>query len=375
MNGKFWKNKKVFVTGHTGFKGGWLSLWLQSMGAIVTGYSLSPDTDPSLYVTAGVGSGMDSVIADIRDIGRLRKELLASSAEIVIHLAAQPLVRAGYDDPVRTYETNLMGTVNLLEAIRYSKTVRAVVVVTSDKCYQNKECCWGYTEESQLGGDDPYSNSKACSEMAVASYRESFFNPRNYQKHGVAIATARAGNVIGGGDWAKDRLVPDALAALKNRNPLVLRNPGSTRPWQHVLEPLSGYLALAEALVIDGQSFSQAWNFGPYEFSDQTVGWIIENLHGLWGESEGWLLDKGDHPHEAGYLRVDSSKARVQLGWSPKLDLETTLRWVVEWTRAHQDGCDMRSRTLEQIRRFSLLPRHGPAWMLDGTRDNALHAV
>lgn len=361
MDSQFWQGKRVFLTGHTGFKGGWLSLWLQDLGAEVTGYSLTPNTSPSLFEIAGVGSGMKSVIADIRDRERLIQEVARARAEIVIHMAAQPLVRESYVDPVFTYETNVMGTVNLLEAVRLTPGVRAVVVVTSDKCYENREWHWGYSEKSALGGDDPYSSSKACSELVTASYRKSFFNPATYTEHGVAVASARAGNVIGGGDWSKDRLVPDALSALLGGGTLMLRNPNSTRPWQHVLEPLNGYLTLAQALYTHGPKHAQAWNFGPYEFSDRSVGWIVERLHSLWGNPVAWEADTGLHPHEAGYLKVDSSMARAVLGWSPKLDLDTTLQWIVDWTRAHRDGDAMREITITQIRGFRSLPDYQPA--------------
>jgi CDP-glucose 4,6-dehydratase len=360
MKLQFWNDKRVFVTGHTGFKGSWLSLWLQSMGANLTGYSLAPNTMPSLFEAAAVGDGMDSVIGDIRDLAGLTREMQSASPEIVIHLAAQAIVRESYLQPVANYETNVMGTVNVLEAVRKVGGVKSVVIVTSDKCYHNREGYWAYNEESELGGDDPYSNSKACAELVTSSYRKSFFNPAAYDMHGVAVASARAGNVIGGGDWAKDRLVPDALAALLEGRALTLRNPASTRPWQHVLEPLNGYLALAEALYRDGPRHAEAWNFGPYEFSDRTVGWVVENLHSIWGTPVSWQRDEASNPHEAGYLKVDSSKARACLGWSPKIDLETTLRWIVDWSKAYQNGADMREVTLGQIQKFQALPAYQP---------------
>ena len=275
-------------------------------------------------------------------------------------MAAQPLVRESYSDPVFTYATNVMGTVNLLEAVRLTSGVKAVVIVTSDKCYENREWFWAYREKSALGGDDPYSNSKACAELVTSSYRKSFFNPEQFADHGVAVASARAGNVIGGGDWAKDRLVPDALAALQAGAPLVLRNPNSTRPWQHVLEPLNGYLALAEALVTQGARHAEAWNFGPYEFSDRTVGWIVDRLSELWGLALSKEQDQGPVLHEAGYLKVDSSKARAVLGWAPKLDLDTTLQWIVDWTRMYQNHGDLRTMTLSQIQQFMSLPAYEP---------------
>ncbi len=360
MNAVFWKDKRVFLTGHTGFKGSWLSLWLQSMGAQVTGFSLEPNTIPCLFEVASVGDDMRSVIGDIRDPDALSAAVRGAAPEIVIHMAAQPLVRESYDNPVFNYATNVMGTVHLLEAVRHTPGVKAVVVVTSDKCYENREWHWAYNEQSALGGDDPYSNSKACSELVTSSYRTSFFNPNRFEEHGVAVATARAGNVIGGGDWAKDRLVPDALAALQAGSPLVLRNPHSTRPWQHVLEPLNGYLVLAEALFDKGPRHAEAWNFGPYEFSDRTVGWIVERLCGLWGLDIPKQQDTGPKPHEAGYLKVDSSKARAVLGWAPKLDLETTLQWIVDWSKCHQTEHDLKAFTLSQIQQFASLPAYEP---------------
>ena len=361
MNPDFWKNRRVFLTGHTGFKGSWTSLWLQSLGAELTGYSLAPNTDPALFDVAGVGAGMNSIIGDIRDPDAVAAAMAAARPEVVIHMAAQPLVRESYADPVGTYASNVMGTVNVLEAVRKCPGVRSVVVVTSDKCYLNREWHWAYREDSELGGEDPYSNSKACSELVTYSYRKSFFHPAKHAEHGVALATGRAGNVIGGGDWAKDRLVPDALAALKAGKPLVLRHPHATRPWQHVLEPIYGYLALAEALVTDGAKHAEAWNFGPYEFSDRTVGWIVDKLCDLWGLDVPKQRETGPIPHEAGYLKVDSSKARAELGWAPKLDLDTTLRWIVEWTQVHHSGGDARAQTLAQIRRFMDLPHWQPS--------------
>lgn len=360
MNADFWKGKKVFMTGHTGFKGSWLSLWLQSMGADLTGFSLEPNTTPSLFDVAGVAAGMHSVIGDIRNQTELASALRDAAPEIVIHMAAQPLVRESYADPVSNYATNVMGTVHLLDAVRHSPGVKSVVIVTSDKCYENREWHWAYREESALGGDDPYSNSKACSELVTSSYRKSFFNPDKFAEHGVAVASARAGNVIGGGDWAKDRLVPDALAALIAGSPLVLRHPHATRPWQHVLEPLNGYLVLAEALYKEGPTHANAWNFGPYEFSDRTVGWIVDRLCGLWGLAIPKHQETGPVPHEAGYLKVDSSRARALLGWAPKLDLDTTLQWIVDWTRNHQSGANLHDFTLSQIHRFMELPAYEP---------------
>ncbi|MBI3881248.1 MAG: CDP-glucose 4,6-dehydratase [Verrucomicrobia bacterium] len=353
MTPEFWKNKSVFLTGHTGFKGAWLSLWLQSLGAKVTGYALQPPTNPSLFEMAGVARGMESVIADVRDLDSLQIAMRAAQPEIVIHMAAQALVRESYTDPVGTYATNVMGSVNVLESVRHTPGIKSVVVVSSDKCYENREWLWPYNEEHAMGGHDPYSNSKGCTELVVSAYRSSFFHPDNFAKHGVALGSARAGNVIGGGDWAKDRLVPDVLKALIEKRAPVLRNPRATRPWQHVLEPLNGYLTLAEALHRDSAKHASGWNFGPFEFSDQTVGWVTDHLCKLWGAGARWEQDPRPAPHEAHFLRVDSSKARAKLGWVPKLDPLTALEWTVSWTKAWTAGDDMRRFTAQQIQSFA----------------------
>ena len=299
MNPVFWKDKRVLITGHTGFKGSWLSLWLQSMGAKVVGYALAPPTNPSLFEVARVGLGMTSVIGDIRDLVHLQVVLTEHQPEIVIHMAAQPLVRYSYLEPVETYSTNVMGTVNLLEAVRHTKSVKAVVNVTSDKCYENREWVWGYRENEAMGGYDPYSNSKGCAELVTAAYRSSYFHPEKYKEHGVAIGSGRAGNVVGGGDWAEDRLIPDMMRAISQGKPVSIRNLGSIRPWQHVLEPLSGYLLLAQELYGNGPEFAEAWNFGPNEDDAKPVAWILDNLTKTWGDGATWKLDGGDHPHEA----------------------------------------------------------------------------
>ena len=341
---KFWQGKRVFLTGHTGFKGSWLSLWLQSMGAELHGYALTPPTAPALFDEVNVAQGMSSVIGDVRDYASLLEALKQSRAEIVIHMAAQPLVRLSYDQPVETYATNVMGTVHLLEAIRQVGTVRAVVNVTTDKCYENKEWVWGYREEEPMGGYDPYSNSKGCSELVTSAYRRSFF-----QKTDTALASARAGNVIGGGDWALDRLVPDILRAFEKNEPVVIRNPHATRPWQHVLEPLSGYLTLAQKLFESGQEYAQGWNFGPREEDAQPVQWIVEELVSDWGHGASWQLDAGDHPHEAHYLKLDISKAKAYLAWQPRWDLGMALKQVTTWHQAWLAKQDMRAMCLEQI--------------------------
>jgi len=349
----FWQDKKVFLTGHTGFKGGWLSLWLQQLGAEVTGYALQPPTHPSLFEVASVAQGMRSIIGDIRDGAELSRAMREAAPDIVIHMAAQPLVRYSYINPVETYSTNVMGTVHLLEAVRQTPSVRAVVNVTSDKCYENREWVWGYRENEPMGGFDPYSNSKGCAELVTASYRNSFFNADNYGEHQVALATGRAGNVIGGGDWADDRLIPDILRAISAGRPVVIRNPHSIRPWQHVLEPLSGYLQLAEKLYQGGVAYAEGWNFGPSDEDARPVQWIVERLTQQWGDGASWQLDQGNHPHEAHYLKLDCSKAKMRLNWQPSWTLAQTLEMIVAWQRAYLAKDDMRKITLEQIKQFT----------------------
>jgi CDP-glucose 4,6-dehydratase len=356
MNMQFWSGKRVFVTGHTGFKGAWLSLWLQQMGAQVTGFALEPSTQPNLFEVACVGDGMQSIIGDIRDAHAIAQAITHAAPDVVIHMAAQPLVRLSYEQPVETYTTNVIGTVNLLEAIRQCSTVRAVVIVTTDKCYENKEWLWAYRENETLGGHDPYSNSKACAELITAAYRSSYFHPEKYAQHQVAIASARAGNVIGGGDWAADRLIPDIMRALVQGESVRIRNPYAIRPWQHVLEPLAGYLQLAEKLFIKGAAYSQAYNFGPAQSDAQPVQWIVERLSQLWGGNASWSLDKAEHPYEAQYLKLDCSKARAELGWLPRWQLEQALQAIVQWHQAHQaqqGQRNMRSYCLEQILQYS----------------------
>jgi CDP-glucose 4,6-dehydratase len=355
MNREFWKDKKVLVTGHTGFKGSWLSLWLQELGADVVGYALSSPTQPSLFEVARVADGMNSIMGDVRDLENLQAVIAEHHPEIVIHMAAQALVRYSYKDPVETYSTNIMGTANTLEAVRHSESVRVVVSITSDKCYDNKEWLWGYREQDPLGGRDPYSSSKGCAELVISAYRNSYFSTDEHQNQCVAVASTRAGNVIGGGDWAKDRLIPDIMIALMEKRPVIIRNPNSIRPWQHVLEPLNGYLCLAEQLWTYGSKFAQAWNFGPASEDDKAVSWIVEYLTRSWGHGARWELDHARHPHEDNYLKLDCSKARSQLGWAPKLSLSTALEWIVEWYRAYQKGEDMRPLTEEQIRRFEII--------------------
>lgn len=351
----FWAGKKVLLTGHTGFKGSWLSMWLRLLGARIHGIALQPPTSPSLFQVAEVEQDIDSEIGDIRNLQTLLTVVRAFQPEIVIHMAAQSIVRASYKNPVETYETNVMGTVHLLEAVRQVGGVKAVVVVTTDKCYENKEWAWGYRETDQLGGFDPYSNSKGCAELVTAAYRNSFFPPGDYSQHGVAVATARAGNVIGGGDWTEDQLIPDVMRAFAENRPVLLRSPGAIRPWQFVLEPLSGYLTLAERLFLSGPGFGGGWNFGPGESHAQTVEWIVDRLCRQWGSGSQWSKDQGHHPHEAGYLKLDSSMAHTHLQWRSKISLEQALDWTVEWYRAYYGNGPMRAVSLEQIKRFMVL--------------------
>jgi CDP-glucose 4,6-dehydratase len=352
----FWRGKRVFMTGHTGFKGSWLSLWLQRLGAQVTGYALPPPTNPSLFQLAGVASGMTSLVGDVRDFDRVKSAIAEHRPEIVLHLAAQSVVRASYDDPRETYETNVMGTVNVLEAIRHTPNVRSVVNVTTDKCYENREWVWGYREDEPMGGHDPYSNSKGCSELVTSAFRSSFFPAERYAQHGVGLASARAGNVVGGGDWTKDQLVPDVIRAFSASEPVCLRSPEATRPWQFVLEPLSGYLTLAERLFVDGVALAGGWNFGPVDEDAKPVRWLVDQLSSRWGGDARWQIDPGHHPHEANFLKLDSSKARALLAWQPRLRLTEALEWVVEWYREYLNGGDVRAMTEAQIERYQTKP-------------------
>ena len=346
MKREFWRDRRVFVTGHTGFKGSWLTRWLQRLGAQVTGYALAPPTTPSLFDDAKIGEGIVSIANDVRDLGALRAAIADAKPEVVIHMAAQSLVRASYEAPVETYEVNVIGTVNVLEAVRGTDSVRSVVVVTSDKCYDNREWSWPYRESEPLGGRDPYSSSKACAELVAAAYRASFF---------PNIATVRAGNVIGGGDWAKDRLVPDLMRAFSAGEPALIRNPGATRPWQFVLDPMAGYLSIAEALY-DGTGLAEAWNFGPSDADVHPVHWIADRAAEMWGDGAAWKTDERSSPSEAFTLKLDSSRARQIVGWSPRIDLETALAWTVEWHREWLADPDNAGRMLdEQIDRFEAL--------------------
>lgn len=344
--------RKVLVSGHTGFKGSWLCLLLNELGADVYGFALDPPTNPSLYKEAKIDDLVSSYIGDIRDLDYLRQVMLDVQPEIVIHMAAQPLVRESYKIPVETYSVNVMGTVNLLEACRKTSSVKAIVNVTTDKCYENKEWHWGYRENEPMGGYDPYSNSKGCSELVTASYRNSYFNPRDYELHGVAVASARAGNVIGGGDWAGDRLIPDFIRAISNKDRVKIRSPFAIRPWQHVLEPLSGYLMLAAMLYTKGVDYANAWNFGPDDNDAKNVEWIIQRICSLWGEGASYDIDSNPQPHEANYLKLDCSKAKAELGWYPRWDIHKTLETIVLWNKAFVQNENIREITINQIKDY-----------------------
>jgi len=347
INQGFWQGKRVFLTGHTGFKGGWLSLWLSSLGAEVKGYSLPSPTTPSLFKEAKIESVVDSQIDDIRDFQALKKSMVDFGPDILIHMAAQPLVRYSYDAPVETYETNVLGTVNIFEAARVCESLRVIINVTTDKCYENDGRSTGYQENDAMGGYDPYSSSKGCAELVTSAYRRSFL-----QKQGVGLASVRAGNVIGGGDWAEDRLIPDILRSFEKNEAVVIRNPKATRPWQHVLEPLSGYLILAERLYNDQDDYAEGWNFGPNRQDVKPVEWILDKMVEQWPGAN-WKLDKGFNPYEASFLQLDISKAKSKLGWEPVWKLNHTLGRIVEWHKAWVNKEDMRSICLKEIQEYT----------------------
>jgi len=353
----FWQGKRVFITGHTGFKGSWLCMWLNAMEAEVTGYALHPPTKPSLFEICKIDQLVTSIIGDVRDREKLKQCMQEAKPDIVIHMAAQPLVRDSYKNPVETYEINIMGTVHLLEAVRNCPGVKAIVNVTTDKCYDNKEWIWGYRENEAMGGYDPYSSSKGCAELVTSAYRNSFFNPKDYEKHGVALASARAGNVIGGGDWANDRLIPDCISALIENRPIHIRSPHAIRPWQHVLEPLCGYLSLSEQLYKNGSIYAEGWNFGPADNDVKTVGWIVVKICSLWPDKAVYEVDNGDQPHEANYLKLECSKAKTRLNWHPRWSIEETLHKIIEWTLAYKEGKVMREICLAQIDEYIGMPR------------------
>lgn len=348
----FWQHKKVFITGHTGFKGSWLSLWLHLLGAEITGYALNPPTDPSLFKLCKVDELLRSITADVRDSKLLKEAMHESNPEIVFHMAAQPLVRESYRDPVNTYSTNVMGTVNLFEAVRECKSVKTVINVTTDKCYENKEWIWGYRENDSMGGNDPYSSSKGCAELITNAYLRSYFDTDNYKEHGVSLASVRAGNAIGGGDWAEDRLVPDCMRSLMEDKPIVIRFPDAVRPWQHIVDLLYGYLLLTQRLYQEGSVLANGWNFGSNYEEAKPVRWIVERITEMWGYSDSWLVEQGNKPNEANFLKLDCSKAKSVLGWYPQWGLNVSLKKTVEWYKALKDQQNMLNFTLEQIRSY-----------------------
>lgn len=358
-----WRGRRVFLTGHTGFKGGWLALWLSQLGAEVRGYSLDPITQPNFFEAAQVGSVLEDVRGDIRDASVLERSIQEFAPQVIFHLAAQPLVRRSYESPIETYSTNVMGTAHLLDAVRRTSSVRAVVCITTDKCYENREWIWPYRETDPLGGYDPYSSSKACAELVAASFRQSYFHPARMAEHDVAIATARAGNVIGGGDWSMDRLIPDLVRGFLSGAPVSIHRPHSIRPWQHVLEPLHGYIRLAERLLSGApksrSEFATAYNFGPMQDDARPVSWIADRMSTLWGSGASWVLDDDGGPHEAHYLKLDISRAGRDLGWTPQLRLETALEWLVDWYREWQVGAQprrsMQEFSLRQILMYEAL--------------------
>jgi CDP-glucose 4,6-dehydratase len=352
VNSEFWKRKKILITGHTGFKGSWLSILLHWLGADVYGYALKPHTTPSLYKLANIDHLVTSTIGDVRDFNLLLKTLKEVRPEMIIHMAAQALVMESYRNPRETYEINVMGTVNLLDAVKQIESVKAVLNVTTDKCYENKEWHWGYRENEPMGGYDPYSNSKACSELVTSSFRNSFFNPQEYKNHGVALASARAGNVIGGGDWADDRLIPDCIRAIIRGEKVKIRSPYAIRPWQHVLEPLTGYLRLVEKLFSEGARYAEGWNFGPDDRDARNVEWVTDTICRLWGEGASYCIDDHPQPHEANYLKLDCSKAKAELNWIPMWNIETALRSIVDWNKALLNGEDVRYFSLKQIEEY-----------------------
>lgn len=357
MDRNFWRDKKVLVTGHTGFKGSWLSLWMQALGVDVVGYSLPPVTDPSLFETARVAEGMETIEADIRNLDRLKAEMKRHAPDIVIHMAAQALVHTAYADPVRTFSTNVMGTLNVLEAVKETDSTRVIIAITSDKCYENREWVWGYRENDRMGGHDPYSSSKGCAELLIAAYRNSYFHESKVGEYKVSLASARAGNVIGGGDWSRDRLIPDVMKAILAGEAVPIRRPTAVRPWQFVMEPLRGYIELAERLWIEGSEFAEAWNFGPDIEQIQPVDWIAEHLTKRWGNGARWKLDEAEYPSEDNLLKLDCAKSKSRLGWKPFMPLSTVLDWIVDWFQEYHRGGSMREVTLQQIRRYENLIR------------------
>lgn len=348
----FYSGKRILITGHTGFKGSWLSICLRELGANVVGYALEPSTTPSLFEICNLEDRITSIIGDIRNLKMLKDIFAKHQPEIVFHMAAQSLVKYSYKEPVETYETNVMGTVNTLEVCRHTPSVRVIVNITSDKCYENRECICSYKEDDPMGGYDPYSSSKGCAELVTGAYLKSFFNFENQKKHSAFLASVRAGNVIGGGDWSEDRLIPDCIKALVKNKPVVIRYPDAVRPWQHVLEPLFGYLLLAQRLYQDGLAFSGAWNFGPDDEGAKPVRWLVERIIEAWSNNVSWTIDQGNNPYEAHYLKLDCSKAKSKLGWYPQWDLKLALEKTIDWYKAYANREDMVHVTIDQIQDY-----------------------
>jgi CDP-glucose 4,6-dehydratase len=356
LNRSFWRGRRVFVTGHTGFKGSWLSLWLNSLGATTTGFALEPPTQPNFFEQAHVSDSIRSITGDIRDFESLKRAIAECRPEVIIHMAAQSVVRRGYDDPIETYSSNVMGTVHLFEAVRRLKHHCVIVNVTSDKCYANNEWLWGYRESEPMGGHDPYSNSKGCAELVTTAFRDSYFPAVSFEQHGVGIGSGRAGNVIGGGDWTSNQLIPDLMRAFLAGEPCLIRNPAAIRPWQFVLEPLRGYLKLAEKLSENAAKFATGFNFGPADSDAKPVSWIADKLVGCWGNPAKWTRDSASHLHEAHFLKLDASQAKFYLDWSPMIPLDQALNWIVEWYRGYEAGDDLRRITMAQISKYEALP-------------------
>ena len=355
MNSNFWKNKKVLLTGHTGFKGSWLSIWLKKLGVELVGFSKDIPTKPSLFEIAKVSEGMTSITGNIEDFTAIQKVLKENKPEIVIHMAAQSLVRKSYEEPINTFATNVMGTVNLLQAVKTTGSTLVLINITSDKCYENKGTEKAFSENSPMGGYDPYSSSKGCAELVTSSFRNSFFNLKEFERHGCSLSSVRSGNVIGGGDWAKDRLIPDIMNSISKRIPTQIRNTRSIRPWQFVLEPLFGYLILAQRMWEEGKEFSEPWNFGPDETDCKSVKWILEKISKELDDRFSWKEDTRDNPHEAEMLKLDCNKAKKRLGWKTKLDVNETIEWTVNWYKEYFKNSDMKEYTENQIDKFMSL--------------------
>ena len=352
MNQSFWKNKKILITGHTGFKGSWLTVWLKKLGADITGFSKSVPTNPSLFETANIEKDIKSVVGDIQNYELLKETISKCEPEIIFHMAAQSLVIKSYSNPIETFSTNVMGTVNLLYAVKETKKAKIVINITSDKCYENNESLEGYSEEDPMGGHDPYSSSKGCAELITKSFRKSFFSSDH--ENNIGLASVRAGNVIGGGDWAENRLIPDIIRAIKNKENVKIRNPNALRPWQHVLDPLNGYISLAEKLWDDQKKHSEGWNFGPEKNEVKPVSWIIEEFNELWKNKINWVVGNNEL-HEANNLILNCQKAKSRLGWNSKINTETALKMTIEWYTKYFDGKNMREVTEEQIIEFQKL--------------------